>query len=35
MNAPNEHGSNLYFAAGVLGCGGVERSDQLLSFSLP
>ena len=26
---------NLYFAAGALGCGGGERSDQLLVFSLP
>ena len=28
-------GRTLYFAAGALGCGGGERSDQLLGFSLP
>jgi N-acetylneuraminic acid mutarotase len=28
-------GPSLYFAAGALGCGGGERSDQLLAFSVP
>ena len=28
-------GRNLYFAAGALGCGGGERSDDLLVFTLP
>jgi N-acetylneuraminic acid mutarotase len=28
-------GPSLYFAAGALGCGGGERSDQLLAFNLP